>query len=47
MQISKKRVTGVCCRCVSEGHFNESAEDAANWYWLLEKVAIIVIVDLL
>ncbi len=31
---------------VSEGHFDESAEGAANWWHLLEKVAIIVIVGL-
>ncbi len=32
---------------MSEGHLNVSAEGAANWWRLLEKVAVIVIVDLL
>ncbi len=32
---------------VSEGHLRLSAEGAENWWRLLEKVAIIVIEDLL
>ncbi len=30
-----------------EGHLNVNPEGAVNWWWLLEKVPIIVIVDLL
>ncbi len=32
---------------MSEGHFGVRAQGAANWWQLLEKVAIIIIVDLL
>ncbi len=32
---------------VSEGHYRVRAEGAANWWQLLEKIAVIVIVDLL
>ncbi len=32
---------------VSDGHLDESAEGAPNWWELLEKVAIIVGIDLL
>ncbi len=31
---------------MSEAHLGDSADGIANWLWLLEKVAIIVIVDI-
>ncbi len=34
-------------RCMSVGHVGVSTEGIANWWRLLEKVAVIVIVDLL
>ncbi len=31
---------------VAKGHLDEIAEDIANWWCLLEKVSIVIIVDL-
>jgi hypothetical protein len=46
LRIGLKVHAVIASRYVSEGHLRVSTEDAENWWQLLEKVAIIVRVDL-